>query len=224
VARSAQSHSATPAPPGLAALAEAAALLAAGESFERALPGVLGAVAPTLGGGHCSVWLWQGGDLRLAAGAADGIDAGGVRAGLAAARTGGLAAVAATEDGPTLHVAPLVVGGHGHGALALTARGTLAPDERLLFETLANMLAPAVAHAEQRRRLQSEVASRTRQIDDERRFTERIIDSLPFGLYVIDRDYRIQVWNRKRETGLQGVSREEAIGRTIYEITSSIDP
>jgi two-component system NtrC family sensor kinase len=35
---------------------------------------------------------------------------------------------------------------------------------------------------------------------------------------VIDRDYRIQAWNRKRETGMQGVSREEAVGRTIFEI------
>jgi two-component system NtrC family sensor kinase len=41
---------------------------------------------------------------------------------------------------------------------------------------------------------------------------------LPVGLYVIDREYRIQAWNRKRETGMQGVSREEAIGRTIFEI------
>src|SRR5262249_24170586 len=47
---------------------------------------------------------------------------------------------------------------------------------------------------------------------------EKIIDSLPVGLYVIDRAYRIQAWNRKRETGLQGVSREEAMGRTIFEI------
>ena len=67
-------------------------------------------------------------------------------------------------------------------------------------------------------RLESEVIERTRQIDRERRVTERIIDSLPVGLYVIDRDYRISVWNRKRETGMQGVSREEAIGRTIFEI------
>jgi two-component system, NtrC family, sensor kinase len=71
------------------------------------------------------------------------------------------------------------------------------------------------AHAQ---RLESEVVERTRQIDRERRVTERIIDSLPVGLYVIDRDYRISVWNRKRETGMQGVSRDEAIGRTIFEI------
>ena len=38
------------------------------------------------------------------------------------------------------------------------------------------------------------------------------------GLYVIDREYRIQAWNRKRETGMQGVSRDEALGRTIFEI------
>jgi two-component system NtrC family sensor kinase len=209
-------HSAAP---ELAALADAAALLAAGESVERALPGVLGAVAPALGGGSCSVWLWQSGDLRLVAGGADGLISADVRACLAAtcaadATDGGTPA----SQGAGLHVAPLVVAGHSYGALALAAAGALRPAERLVFATLANLLAPAVAHAEQRRRLQSEVASRTRQIDEERRFTERIIDSLPFGLYVIDRDYRIQVWNRKRETGLQGVSRDEAIGRTIYEI------
>ena len=61
-------------------------------------------------------------------------------------------------------------------------------------------------------------SSATREIDEQRRFTERIIDSLPVGLYVIDREYRIQAWNRKRETGMQGVSREEAIGRTIFDI------
>jgi two-component system NtrC family sensor kinase len=68
------------------------------------------------------------------------------------------------------------------------------------------------------RQLESEVVERTRQIDRERRMTARIIDSLPVGLYVIDRDYRISVWNTKRETGMQGVSRDDAIGRTIFEI------
>ncbi|MEP6692417.1 MAG: ATP-binding protein, partial [Gemmatimonadaceae bacterium] len=54
--------------------------------------------------------------------------------------------------------------------------------------------------------------------EEQRRFIEKIIDSLPVGLYVIDRAFRIQAWNRKRETGMLGVSREEAIGRTIFEI------
>ena len=60
--------------------------------------------------------------------------------------------------------------------------------------------------------------ARTVEIHRERIFTEKIVDSLPLGLYVVDRDYRIRAWNRKRETGMQGVSRDEAIGRTIFEI------
>jgi two-component system NtrC family sensor kinase len=86
------------------------------------------------------------------------------------------------------------------------------------LSAVADVLAPALRDAEYAHRLESEVATRTREIDEQRRFTEKIIDSLPVGLYVIDRAYRIQAWNRKRETGIQGVSREEAIGRTIFEI------
>src|SRR5437773_1646414 len=59
---------------------------------------------------------------------------------------------------------------------------------------------------------------RTREIDAQRRFTAKIIDSLPVGLYAIDKDYRIQAWNRKRETGTQGVTRDEALGRVVFEV------
>ncbi|MBE0590876.1 MAG: PAS domain-containing protein, partial [Gemmatimonadales bacterium] len=37
-------------------------------------------------------------------------------------------------------------------------------------------------------------------------------------LYVIDREYRIQAWNRKRETGTQGVGRDEVMGRSVFEV------
>jgi two-component system NtrC family sensor kinase len=104
------------------------------------------------------------------------------------------------------------------GALVLSPPPTLSPDEHAFLSTVADILAPVIRQAAHAQRLETEVVERTRQIDRERRVTERIIDSLPVGLYVIDREYRISVWNRKRETGLQGVSREEAIGRTIFEI------
>ncbi len=52
----------------------------------------------------------------------------------------------------------------------------------------------------------------------ERRLHRLTIDSLPIGLYVIDREYRIVLWNRKRETGTQGLRREEVLGRTIFEV------
>src|SRR4029079_4627027 len=90
--------------------------------------------------------------------------------------------------------------------------------DRFFLATVADLLAPRLRDAEHAHHLQSEVAARTREIDAQRRFTETIIDSLPTGLYVIDRSYRIQAWNHKREVGLQGVARQAAIGRTIFEI------
>jgi two-component system NtrC family sensor kinase len=95
--------------------------------------------------------------------------------------------------------------------------------ERMVRDVLAvaaNILSPLLASQELSQDLAVEVARRSREIDAQRRFTAKVIDSLPVGLYVIDRDYRIQAWNRKRETGTQGVPREEAIGRAIFEVLS----
>ena len=44
------------------------------------------------------------------------------------------------------------------------------------------------------------------------------IDSLPVGLYVVDRDYRVVIWNRKRETGTQGLRRSDVIGRRVLDV------
>ena len=52
----------------------------------------------------------------------------------------------------------------------------------------------------------------------ERRLSRLTVDSLPVGLYVVDREYRIVLWNRKRETGTQGLRREEVLGKTVFEV------
>ena len=44
------------------------------------------------------------------------------------------------------------------------------------------------------------------------------IDSLPVGLYVVDREYRVVLWNRKRETGTQGLRRGDVIGRRVLDV------
>ena len=62
------------------------------------------------------------------------------------------------------------------------------------------------------------MVAQSREIEEHRRFTSLIIDSLPVGLYVVDREYRIQVWNRKRETGTQGLRRDEVVGRPVFEV------
>jgi two-component system, NtrC family, sensor kinase len=51
-----------------------------------------------------------------------------------------------------------------------------------------------------------------------RRLHDLTIDALPVGLYVVDADYRIVLWNRKRETGTQGLRREDVLGRTVFEV------
>jgi hypothetical protein len=37
-------------------------------------------------------------------------------------------------------------------------------------------------------------------------------------------DYRIQVWNRKRETGTQGIPRTETVGRRLFEVLTRHPP
>ncbi|HEX5634147.1 MAG TPA: PAS domain-containing protein, partial [Gemmatimonadales bacterium] len=93
-----------------------------------------------------------------------------------------------------------------------------APETAGLLAILADVLAPFLASIELSEDLALEVAAQSREIEEQRRFTSHVIDSLPVGLYVVDRDYRVQVWNRKRETGVQGVRREDAVGRRIFDV------
>ncbi|REJ75939.1 MAG: PAS domain S-box protein [Acidobacteria bacterium] len=54
--------------------------------------------------------------------------------------------------------------------------------------------------------------------EEHRKFTEAVLDTLPVSLYVIDRDYNIVMWNRHREIGIQGMPRDEVIGRNVFEV------
>src|SRR5712692_8728211 len=83
---------------------------------------------------------------------------------------------------------------------------------------VAQIVAPVIAAAELSQDLASEVALRTREVEAQRNFAARIVDSLPVGLYVIDRAYRIRAWNRKREAGTEGVARDDAVGREVFEV------
>ena len=174
------------------------------------MPGILATVASELDGTQATCWLKGIDGLRRAWSVAnDETSATAVDAYLHSHE----------EMEPDGFEAVLLCAAHQElGALSVRPGRLLGPQDQLFLSTVADVLAPALDAAENAHRLESEVAARTRQFDQQRRFIEKIIDSLPVGLYVIDRGYRIQAWNRKRETGLQGVSREEAIGRTIFEI------
>ncbi len=98
-----------------------------------------------------------------------------------------------------------------------------------LLGTVAGTLALALKNAElysaaklATETLKSEVAQRTRELESQKRFMESIVDSLPLGLYVVDRNYCVTTWNRKRETGILGISRDRVIGQNILSVFSSM--
>ena len=86
------------------------------------------------------------------------------------------------------------------------------------LETIAHLLSLYLAGVRIREARDARNAEQDRIVGETRQFTALVIDSLPVGLYVVDREYRIQVWNRKRETGTQGLSRSQVVGRTVFEV------
>lgn len=194
----------------LDALASVIAEFNAVRPLETSIAVALDALRRSLGARECSLWLLTADGLvrTWVAGEAQASEAAVTEALAAADEVDGVRAVAVT--GAERRV----------GALVLRLGRAILGEEAMVLSAVANLLAPELAHAERSRQLEVEVAARTAEIDRERRFTEKIIDSLPLGLYVIDREYRVQAWNRKRETGMQGVSRDEALGRVIFEVLS----
>lgn len=119
---------------------------------------------------------------------------------------------------PAVRRFPLVHGGARLGVLEVELESPDQPPDAALVQTVCDLLAPFLDAMTLQEDLALEVANRSREIEEQRRFTSLIIDSLPVGLYVIDRDYRIQVWNRKRETGTQGLRRADVMGRQVFEV------
>jgi two-component system NtrC family sensor kinase len=112
----------------------------------------------------------------------------------------------------------LMTDGGPLGMLDVSLDDAAGPDHHAALGILANTLSLWLVSTDLSRDLASEVAYRTREIEAHRVFTARIIDSLPVGLYVVDREYRIQAWNRKREAGTQGISRDDAMGRSVFDV------
>lgn len=205
--------------PGLKVVDEVATILAAGFGTPEGFTGALGALRRGLGLLRCRLWLRSADGVGFAALGAPGDPA--ELTGPGSPVHEWIAAGPTSE--PTaggLHVRrPLVYEDTPLGLLdALVPPG---PGQGMGHDVLvivAKILSPVIAAAELSQDLASEIAVRTRELEAQRGFAAKIIDTLPVGLYVIDRSYRIRAWNRKRETGTQGVSREDALGREVFDI------
>ncbi len=205
---SATSASTVGAGPSVAALAELLALVAAAERVSTAMPTVMERAAAALGANGCAVWLedeagWHPGWTTGTA---------------APERSVHVLACAGGGTGEGVLVRRLLAGREAIGALVLVRDTPFTPDEQHWIDALTHGIAGTMGTASRTARLEAELERRAREAEEERRFIGAVVDALPMGLYVVDRDLRIRLWNRNRETGTQGISRQQAVGRPIFEL------
>jgi two-component system NtrC family sensor kinase len=125
------------------------------------------------------------------------------------------------------YAAPLRFGGRPKGALIVgfDSLEECGEGTRRLVDAAAQQAALAAhvsslykAARESTVTLAKEVERRTAEVEAQRRLTQAIIDNLPVSLYAVDRDYQIVAWNRNRELGGQGIPRQAALGRKVFDV------
>ena len=203
----------------LRVLTDVSAHLARATGAEEMLSGVAGAISRGLGTSYCCIWIRTPDGSTFQPICPDGCPRPSEKtAEIIKEWVAGSRMEEVTEDGIATRL-PLVHDGEHLGLLeALVPFSPVAQVSKDILRISADVLSPLLASTELSEDLASEVAQKTRETELQRRFTSKIIDSLPVGLYVIDRDYRIQAWNRKREMGTQGIERDEALGRPVFEV------
>lgn len=116
------------------------------------------------------------------------------------------------------YVSPLHINGELSGAIvtAFARKEDFSEQKARLIDAATQMAAMSVnlsAHYEGAMNTSINEAR-----EEHRRFTEAVLDALPVSLYVVDRDYRIVTWNRHREVGVQGIPRDMALGRDVFNV------
>lgn len=203
----------------LTLVAEVAARLADNIGSEDAASGVAGIIGEGLPAGRCRIWLRSRAGDRYRPVVAPGEAQPTAREVEEVAQW-----FAPSTDGqpkpnePDRVCIALAPEGRPLGMLDVTLEDGVDADHRATLGILANTLSLWLVSTDLSRDLASEIAHRTREVEAHRAFMARIIDSLPVGLYVVDREYRIQTWNRKREAGTQGISRDDAMGRSVFDV------
>jgi len=98
----------------------------------------------------------------------------------------------------SLLVAPLCIGDRAIGAILVFRRDVheFSRAEQELLMALADQAAIAVEHARLYERLEARVADRTRELDQQKRFVEVVLETLPLGVFVLDEELTIVRANR----------------------------
>lgn len=116
------------------------------------------------------------------------------------------------------YISPLHINGKIKGAIitGFANREDFTDDKARLIDAATQMAAMSVNLSAHYEGALNDSINEAR--EEHRKFTEAILDTLPVSLYVVDRDYRIVTWNRHREVGTQGIPRDIAIGRDVFDV------
>jgi len=116
------------------------------------------------------------------------------------------------------YISPLHINGLVKGAIVVAFADKQDLNERKarLIDAATQMAAMSVNLSAHYENALHDSITKTK--EEHRKFTEAILDALPVSLYVVDRDYRIVTWNRHREVGVQGIPRDSALGRDVFQV------
>jgi two-component system NtrC family sensor kinase len=122
----------------------------------------------------------------------------------------------ATNDHASEYISPLHINGDIRGAIVVGLDGEIADSDMRLVDAVTQMAAMSVNLTAHYESAMSDSVNEAR--EENRKFTEAVLDALPLSLYVVDRDFKIVTWNKQREVGELGVPRDLAIGRDVFDV------
>ena len=114
------------------------------------------------------------------------------------------------------YISPIHINGDIRGAIVIGLERDLTEADTRLVDAVTQMAAMSVNLTAHYEAAMSDSVNEAR--EENRKFTEAVLDALPLSLYVVDRDYKIVTWNKQREVGELGVPRDLAIGRDVFDV------
>lgn len=123
-----------------------------------------------------------------------------------------------TDSAKVEYVSPLHINGEIKGAIvcAFAEAADCTERNKRVIDAATQLAAMSINLSAHYEAAINDSINRAR--EEHRKFTEAVLDALPVSIYVIDRDYRIVSWNRHREIGVQGMTRDSVIGRNVFQV------